>query len=56
MIRVSDLIKWAEKMAVERNARVPNGYIKGQDLYKLATAVKKLEPRDLNLKDLGDRF
>lgn len=56
MIKVIDLIKWAERMSVERSAKVPNGYIRGQDLHDLAKLVKKKEPKCFNLEDLGDRF
>jgi hypothetical protein len=56
MIKVIDLIKWAERMTVERSSKVPNGYIRGQDLHDLAKLIKKKEPKDFNLEDLGDRF
>jgi len=56
MIKVIDLIKWAERMTVERSSKVPNGYIRGQDLHDLAKFVKKKEPKDFNIEDLGDRF
>ena len=56
MIKVIDLIKWTEKMAVEKSAKVPNGYIRGQDLHDLAKVVKKKEPKDFDFNDLGDRW
>ena len=56
MIKVIDLIKWADHMCVEKSSRVPNGYIRGQDLHDLAKIVKKKEPKEFNLRDLGDRF
>lgn len=56
MIKVIDLIKWADKMTVEKSAKVPNGYIRGQDLHELAKIVKKKEPKDFDFKDLGDRW
>lgn len=56
MIKVIDLIKWAERMTVEKSARVPNGYIRGQDLHELAKVIKKKEPKDFDFKDLGDKW
>lgn len=56
MIRVIDLIKWAERMSVDRCGKVPNGYIRGQDLHDLAKLVRKKEPNKFKLEDLGDRF
>lgn len=56
MIKVVDLIKWAEMMAVDKSHQVPNGYIRGQDLHDLAKTVKKREPKDFSFKDLGDRW
>ena len=56
MIKVVDLIKWADRVCVEKSNRNANGYIRGQDLHDLAKLVKKKEPKEFDLKDLGDRF
>lgn len=57
MIKVVDLIKWADRMSVDRSSKVPNGYIRGEDLHNLAKLVKKKEPnKNFTLEDLGDKF
>ena len=56
MIKVIDLIKWADRMCVEKSSRVPNGYIRGQDLHDLAKIVKKNDQKDFDFKMLGDKF
>ena len=56
MIKVIDLIKWADRMCVEKSSRVPNGYIRGQDLHDLAKIVKKNDHKDFDFKMLGDKF
>ena len=44
MIKVTDLISWAKRNAVESSITYPSGWIRGSDLEKLAIAVKKKEP------------
>ena len=56
MIKVIDLIKWADRMCVDKSSRVPNGYIRGQDLHDLAKIVKKNDKKDFDFKMLGDKF
>ena len=56
MIKVIDLIKWADRMCVDKSSRVPNGYIRGHDLHDLAKIVKKNDQKDFDFKMLGDRF
>ena len=56
MIKVVDLIKWADHMCVEKSSKVPNGYIRGQDLHDLAKIVKKNDQKDFDFKMLGDKF
>lgn len=56
MIKVIDLIKWADRMSVDKSSRVPNGYIRGQDLHDLAKIVKKNDQKDFDFKMLGDKF
>lgn len=56
MIKVIDLIKWADHMCVEKSSKVPNGYIRGQDLHDLAKIVKKNDQKDFDFKMLGDKF
>ena len=56
MIKVVDLIRWAERMSVDKSSRVPNGYIRGQDLHDLAKIVKKNDQKDFDFKMLGDKF
>lgn len=46
MIKVTDLISWAKQNAVESSLKYPTGWIRGDDLEKLAKAVKKSEPFD----------
>ena len=56
MIKVIDLIKWVDRMCVDKSSRVPNGYIRGQDLHDLAKIVKKNDQKDFDFKMLGDKF
>lgn len=46
MIKTMDLIQWAKQNAVGCSASYPAGWIKGEDLEKLARAVIKREPFD----------
>jgi len=46
MIKVMDLITWAKLNAVECSLKHPTGWIRGDDLERLAKAVKKSEPFD----------
>lgn len=56
MIKTVDLIKWIDKMSVDKSNTVPNGFIRGQDLHDLAKIIKKNEPKNFELSMLGDKF
>ena len=44
MIKVTDLITWAKRSAVDTSINNPYGWVRGEDLEGLAKAVKKREP------------
>lgn len=55
MIKVSDLIEWAQVHAIGRSVSYPEGWISGAALKNLGELVLKEEPDVYSRRDVGNR-
>lgn len=55
MIKVSDLIEWAQVHAIGRSVSYPDGWISGAALKNLGELVLKEEPDVYSRRDVGNR-
>lgn len=50
MTKTDELIHWLRAHAIGRSVTVPNGWIRGEDLYDLARQIMEKEPFDYSPK------